>query len=86
MGILKCGISKKRLIVERNGQKFGTRGTTVDIYMEGTFDARFLEFGLGSFGALCKISDSMISKHYSFNSFCQISTKLHTKYYNQGLI
>ncbi len=26
-------------------------------YVEGTFDARFLEFGLGSFGALCKISN-----------------------------
>ena len=29
-------------------------------YMEGTFDARFLEFGLGSFGALCKISNFTI--------------------------
>ena len=26
---LKCGIFRKRLIVERNGQKFGTLGTTV---------------------------------------------------------
>ena len=31
-------------------------------YMEGTFDVRFLEFGLGSFGALCKIFDSTIFK------------------------
>ncbi len=31
MGNLKCGISQKRLILERNGQKFGTRGTTVHI-------------------------------------------------------
>ena len=31
MGNLKCGISQKRLIVERNGQKFGARGTTVHI-------------------------------------------------------
>ncbi len=29
-------------------------------YMWGTFDTRFLEFGLGSFGAFCKISDSTI--------------------------
>ena len=29
-------------------------------HMEGTFDAQFLDFGLGSFRALCKISDSMI--------------------------
>ncbi len=31
MGNLKCGISQKRLIVERNGGKFGTRGPTVHI-------------------------------------------------------
>ena len=49
--------------------------------------AWFLEFVLGSFGALCKISWSIrFSKHYSFNSFHQISTKLDTKYHNQGLI
>ncbi len=29
-------------------------------HMWGTFDARFLEFGLGSFGALCTICDSAI--------------------------
>ena len=31
MGNLKCGIFQKRLIIERNGQKFGTWGTTVHI-------------------------------------------------------
>ncbi len=31
MGNLKCGISQKRLIVERNGLKFGARCTTVHI-------------------------------------------------------
>ena len=31
MGNLKCGISQKRMIVERNGRKFGTRGTAVYI-------------------------------------------------------
>ena len=30
-GNLKCGISRKWLIIERNGRKFGTRGTTVHI-------------------------------------------------------
>ena len=29
-------------------------------YMEGTFDAQFVEFGLGSFSALCKISNLTI--------------------------
>ena len=52
--------------------KFGTRDPTMHIcsvllipnnahtYMRRTFDARWLEFGLGSFGELCKISDSTI--------------------------
>ncbi len=31
MGNLKCGISHKRIIVERNGRKFGARCTTVHI-------------------------------------------------------
>ncbi len=31
MGNLKCGISQKWLIIERNGQKFATRCTTVHI-------------------------------------------------------
>ena len=31
MGNLKCGMSQKRLIVERNGRKFGTRDPTVHI-------------------------------------------------------
>ncbi len=38
-------------------------------YMQGTFDARFLEFGLGSLDALCKIYDSAILKHYSLGLF-----------------
>ncbi len=40
MGNLKCGISQKRLIVERNGRKFGTRGTYIIArIIAGTFDA-----------------------------------------------
>ncbi len=31
MGNLKCGISQKRLIIERKGWKFGTQGNTVHI-------------------------------------------------------
>ena len=83
--ILKCAISWKRLIVERNGRKFAILGTTVHI---GTIllmpsslslvwghSVHFAEFPILRF-----------SKHNSFNSFHQISTKLHTKYHNQGLI
>ncbi len=40
--------------------KFGTQGTTVHIC--STFDARFLEFGLGSFAALGKISNVKMLK------------------------
>ena len=29
---LKCEISRKQLIIERNGGKFGTRGTTVHVF------------------------------------------------------
>ena len=49
---LKCGISRKRLIVKRNRRKFGTQGTTVHMHIEVIFDAQFLEIGLGSFCAL----------------------------------
>ena len=28
---IKCGISRKRMFLEQNGRKFGTRGTTVHI-------------------------------------------------------
>ncbi len=51
MGNVKCGISRKRLNLELNGWKCGTRGYC-SARMEGDFDAQFLEFGLGSFGAL----------------------------------
>ena len=37
--------------------------------MEVTFDARFLEFGLGSFGALCKIYNFTIFKLWSCANF-----------------
>ena len=85
MGNLKCRISQKRLIIERNGRKFGTRGTTLHICrillmpdplsLVWHHSVHFAKFPIPWF-----------LKHYSFNSFHQISTKLHTKYHNQGLI
>ncbi len=77
MGNLKCRISQKRLIVERHGQKFGTQDNA---YMQGTFDARVLEISLGSFHALCKISDVKIFKMALLPQFRSISTKLYCKY------
>ncbi len=43
------------------------------LHMLGTFHVRFFEFSLGSFGALCKISDVKIFKgllltQFSFSS------------------
>ncbi len=60
---LQCGISRKRLIVERNGRKVGTRPTRVHkcrvLLMPNCFS-----FDLGLFGALCtcKILNFMIFK------------------------
>ncbi len=38
-------------------------------HMWGTFDARFHKFGLGSFGALCTISDSAIFESLLLQQF-----------------
>ena len=51
-------------------------------YMKGTFDARFLEFGLGSFGALCKISNFTIFETPLLSQFSSDSSKLYTMYHN----
>ena len=51
-------------------------------YMEGTFDARFHEFGLGSFSALCKISNFTIFKTPPLSQFSSASSKLYTLYHN----
>ncbi len=80
--ILRCGISRKRLIVEPNGRKFGTRGPSV--YMCGTFHNRLLEFGLGSFDALCKISYFIIFKSLVLPQFS--SNFIQTLYHNHGAI
>ncbi len=51
-------------------------------YMEGTFDARFLEFGLGSFGAFCKIFNFTIFETPLRSQFSPDSSKLYTVYHN----
>ncbi len=77
MGELKCEISQKRLIVEQNGRKFGTRGTTVQICRAVLMpDSACLVWGHSMHFE--KFPIPRFSKHYSFNSFHQISTKLHT--------
>ena len=52
-------------------------------HSEGGFHARFLEFGLGSFGAFCKISNFTIC---SSPNFYLISSKLYTRYPNHGAV
>ncbi len=82
MGNLKCGISQKRLIVERNVRKFGPRGTTVYICRILLMpDSLSLVWGHSVHFA--KIFDSTIFETILFR---QILTKLHTKYHNLGLI
>ena len=52
-------------------------------YMAGTFDTRFLQFGLGSFGALCKISNFTIwFKTLLLSQFSSNSSKPYTVYHN----
>ncbi len=82
MGNLKCGISQ---IVERNGQKFGTRSTTVHIG-KVLLMPDSLSLVWGNSVHFAKFPIPRVLKHYSFNSFYQISTKLHTMYHNEGLI
>ncbi len=49
-------------------------------FMQGTFDAQFLEFG--SFGALCKISNFTNFKTLLLSQFASDSFKLYTMYHN----
>ncbi len=46
----------------------------------GSFDARFLEFGFGSFSALCKIGKFL--KTLLLSQFSSDSSKLYTRYHN----
>ncbi len=79
--ILKCAISWKQLIVERNGRKFTTGRICRIILMP-----ECLSLVWGHSVHFAKFPILRVSKRYSFNSFHQISTKLHAKYPNQGLI
>ncbi len=77
--ILKCAKSWKRLIVERNGRQFGTRGTTVHISrvllmpdslsLVWDHSVHFTKFPLLRF-----------SKGYCSRSFHSISTKFYCEY------
>ncbi len=82
---LRCEISRKRLIVERNGRKIDTRGNTVHacrvLLMPDS-----LKLVWGHSVQFSKFPILQFSKYYSFNSFHLVSTKLHTKYNNRGLI
>ncbi len=60
-------------------------------HIEVSFNARLLDFGLGSFGALYKISNFTIGEEQSFKSlllsqFSSVSSKLYTRYPNHGSI
>ena len=86
---LKCVISRKQLIKERNRWKFGTWGTTLHTWKlsHGTLDARFLEFGMEPFGALCKMSNfAFFFKTLLLSQFSSDSSKLYTRYPNHGAI
>ncbi len=54
--------------------------------IEVTFDAGFLEFGLESFGILCKISNFTIFKTLLLTQFSSDSSKLYTGYPYHGAI
>ena len=83
MGNLKCGISQKRLVIERNGRKFGSRGITVHKYRVLLMpDSLSLVWGHSVHFA--KFPIPQFAKHYLFNSFHQISTKLHKKCHIRG--
>ena len=78
----------KGLIVERNRWKFGPRSPMCCICsLRVLFVSDFFsEFSLGSFSALCKISDINFSKGYCTPLFHLISTKLYGKHGNRGRI
>ena len=77
--ILKCGMSWKRLIVERNGWKFGTRGTTVHIYRV-LLMPNSLSLVWGHSVHFAKFPMLRFSKAYCSPSFRLISTKFYYKY------
>ncbi len=77
--ILKCAISWKRLIVERNGRKIGTRRTTVHIGRVLLMpDSWSLVWGHSMHFA--KFPRLRFSKGYCSPSFHSISTKFYCNY------
>ena len=80
----------KRLIVEQNGQKFGTRDPTVHIRRVLLMPHSMYEFGLGSFCALCHISDftvfeALLLQQFSSN-FNQTSYKVSKALWNFNML
>ncbi len=76
--ILRCGISWKRLIVERRGWKFGTRRPRN--IMCSVFSGQFCTVSFAKF-LMLRFSQGCCS-----HSFHPISTKLHGKHGIQGAI
>ena len=79
--IVKCGISRKWLMIWRNRWKFGAQGV-----LWFNMWIRYFSFLIAwVWGHLVHFAIFPLlrsSKRYSFNSFHQISTKLYTKYCN----
>ncbi len=77
-------ISKTANRIAKRTQNWDSRYYSA--HMEVTFDDRFLEFGLGSFGAVGKISNFTIFKTSLKSPIQSDSSKLYTKYPNHGAI
>ncbi len=82
---LKCVISRKRLIVERNGEKIGTQSPTVHI-CRVLLMADSLSLILGKSVPFANFPILQFSKHYSLPNFHPISAKLYTRYHNHGTV
>ncbi len=86
MGNLKCGISKKRLIVDQNGRKFLGLGVLQCIYV-GYFLCPIVRVWF--LVIQCTLKNFQI---YNFlkilllSQFLSDSSKLYTRYHNLGLI
>ncbi len=80
---LKCGISRKQLIVERNWQKFGTEGTTVHIFRELWRHVHSLSLIWGQSLHFTNISNFIIFKT-PLPVFIRISSKLYVRHHDHG--
>ncbi len=81
MGNLKFGMSQQRLIVDENLGLGELQCTYV-----GYFWCPIPWVWFGSFGALCKISDSMFFETLLRQKVSSDFNQLHTRCHNQGLI